>query len=109
MLYIPALRKTFIRRDVKFEEGRALSKSVECEQATMQEEEQQVPRQEAQLTPQITSLYMLMGRLSNIRARGHAVGGESKAHSSCDSQHREKESEMCILANLRSARASWCS
>lgn len=56
MFYIPALRKTFIRRDVKFEEGRALSKSLEREQATMQEEEKQVPRQEAQPTPQITYL-----------------------------------------------------
>lgn len=42
MFYIPALRKTFIRRDVKFEEGRALSKSLEREQATVQEEEKQV-------------------------------------------------------------------
>lgn len=33
-VYVPTLKKTVIRRDVKFEEERALWKSLEHEQAT---------------------------------------------------------------------------
>lgn len=36
-VYVATLKKTVIRRDVKFEEERALKNSLECEQATAQE------------------------------------------------------------------------
>lgn len=41
-VYIPTLRKTVIKHDVKFEEERALNKSFECEQGAAQE--QQAPK-----------------------------------------------------------------
>jgi len=39
-VYIPTHRKTIIRRDVKFEEDRALKMSLEHEQVIVQEEEE---------------------------------------------------------------------
>jgi hypothetical protein len=50
-VYVPALRRTVIRRDVRFEEGKALRKSLEREQSTTEDEEQQAPKQEAQPAP----------------------------------------------------------
>jgi hypothetical protein len=49
-VYVSALR-TVIRRDVRFEEGRALRKSLEREQTAAKDEEQQAPKQEAQPAP----------------------------------------------------------
>jgi hypothetical protein len=46
-VYVSALRRPVIRRDVKFEEGRALSKSLEREQTAEKDEEQHTPKSEA--------------------------------------------------------------
>jgi hypothetical protein len=46
-VYMSALRSTVIKRDVRFEEGRALRKSLEREQTAAEDEEQQAPKQEA--------------------------------------------------------------
>lgn len=55
-VYILALRKIMIRRNVKFEEESALKKSLECALTILQEEEQQAPKQEAQPSPQTTTI-----------------------------------------------------
>jgi transposase InsO family protein len=47
-VYVPALRRTVIRDDVRIEEGRALRKSLECEKTAAKDEEQHAPKQEAQ-------------------------------------------------------------
>jgi hypothetical protein len=40
-VYVPTLRRTVIRRDVRFEEGKVLKKSLEHEQSTTENEEQE--------------------------------------------------------------------
>jgi hypothetical protein len=50
-VYVPALRRTVITRDTRFEEGMALKKSLESEQSTPKDE-QQAPKQEAQSSHQ---------------------------------------------------------
>jgi transposase InsO family protein len=51
-VYVSTLRRTVIRRDVRFEEGRAIRKSLDHEQIVVEDEEKYAPKQEAQIDPQ---------------------------------------------------------
>lgn len=52
-VYIPSLKKTVIRQDVRLEEDKALRKSLQREQVGVLGEELLTPKQEPQLVSQI--------------------------------------------------------